>query len=93
MKNKILIFVIGVLIGAIITTVGFLIYEKVKGDNQVADQSNIPQMMRDGNGQMTPPQMSGGEMSNNQGTPPEKPSGEIGNNQGTPPLIPSNNNT
>lgn len=107
MKNKILTFVIGVLVGVIITTVGFLIYEKVKGDNQTANQGNMPQMMQDGDGKMAPPDMqsndsgdnqitrpskSSGEMGNNQGTPPEKPSGEMENNQGTPPQVPSDNN-
>ena len=93
MKNKILTFVIGVLVGAIITTVGFLIYEKVKGDNQTANQGNTPQMMQDGDRKMTPPDMQSNDSGDNQTTRPSKPSGEMGNNQGTPPEKPSRDNT
>ena len=39
MKNKILIFIIGLLIGAIITAEGFLLFGKPKGDFK-----NMPQM-------------------------------------------------
>lgn len=34
MKNKILIFIIGILIGAIITTSAFLVYNKILQKNQ-----------------------------------------------------------
>lgn len=64
MKNKILIFIIGVLVGAIIATIGFYIY-KINTTNQ---ETNRPEMMNMG----TPPNMSNGEM----GNPPERPDGE-----------------
>ena len=66
MKNKILIFIIGLLVGAIIATAGFLIYNKVN-KNDV----NQPEMMMqmNGNEQMQPGNME---------EPPEKPSGDNG---------------
>lgn len=42
MKNKIMFLIIGILIGAIITTVGFLIYNKSISNNN----SNQPKMMQ-----------------------------------------------
>ena len=68
MKNKILIFVIGFLVVAILATGGFIIYEKTKklDTNNSSNQfpgGNPPQMMQDGNMQ----------------TPPEKPSGDMPN--------------
>ena len=93
MKNKILTFIIGVLVGAIIATTGFLIYEKVKGNNSVDNQSNMSQMMQDGDGKMAPPDMQSNDSGDNQTTRPNKPSGEMGNNQGTPPEKPSGDNT
>ena len=82
MKNKILTFIIGLLVGAIIATAGFLIYNKI-----ISNNSKQPEMMQmNGNGQM-------GEPSNgNMGEPPEKPSGDNGEE---PPEKPNdlNNNT
>lgn len=81
MKGKILTFIIGFLVGAIITTAGFLIYNKT-----VANNSNQPEMMQmNGNGQM-------GQPSENMEEPPEKPNGD---NSVEPPVKPedSNNNT
>ena len=78
MKNKILIFIIGLLVGAIISTIGFIIYEK-------NNKSNAPQMMQGqnamGNNQGTPPEKPAGENDNSVqgGTPPEKPAGEMNN--------------
>lgn len=66
MKNKILIFIIGLLVGAIIATAGFLIYNKVN-KNDV----NQPEMMMQMNGNE---QMQQGNMEE----PPEKPSGDNG---------------
>ncbi|MBO4816169.1 MAG: hypothetical protein J5507_04580 [Clostridia bacterium] len=66
MKNKILIFVIGFLVEAIIATGGYIIYEKTKKtaienlQNQFPG-GNLPQMIQDGNMQ----------------TPPEKPAGDM----------------
>lgn len=64
MKNKILILIIGMLIGAIITTTVFLIYNKVLEKNP--KESQMLQM--NGEGQSKPP--SNGNM----GGPPERPS-------------------
>ena len=78
MKNKILTFIIGVLVGAIITTAGFLIYEKVNNNSSSMPNGERPQMMEGENG----------------GIPPEKPDGETGkNNNGTPPEMPSKDNS
>ncbi len=77
MKNKILTFIIGVLVGAIITTSGFLVYEKLntnKGDIQNGER---PQMIEKQNGE----------------TPPEKPDGNQGQMDGTPPEMKSNTNS
>ena len=74
MKNKILPFVIGILIGAIITTAGFLIYEKTNTNNMMPNRERAGEMMNRGNGE----------------TPPDRPDGEEGmksnrqkNNQNT----------
>lgn len=48
MKDKILVLIIGIFIGAIITTTAFLIYNNTKSNN-----SNQLEMMKpNGNGQM-----------------------------------------
>lgn len=61
MKNKILPFIIGLLVGAIIATTGFLIYSK-----SVSSNSNQPIMMQmNGNGQK-------GDPPGNMEQPPEK---------------------
>lgn len=75
MKDKILTLIIGILIGAIITSVGFFVYTKV-----TSNTNNNPQMQ---NGQMMgePPSMPGnGEKPD--GEPPAKP-GEENNNKQT----------
>lgn len=77
MKNKILTFIIGVLVGAIMVAAGFLIYEKVNANNNAMPNRERPQMMEMENG----------------GTPPEKPDGEQGQNNGTPPEMPSKTNS
>lgn len=65
MKNRIFTFIFGVLVGAIITTVGFLIYSKSINKNQ-------NEMMKpfENNGQMQRP-------NGNMGEPPEKPQGDF----------------
>ena len=65
MKNRIFTFIIGVLVGAIITTAGFLIYSKLINKNQ-------NEMMKpfENNGQMQRP-------NENMGEPPEKPQGDF----------------
>ena len=74
MKNKILPFVIGILVGAIIATVGFLIYEKTNTNNMMPNRERTGEMMNRGDGE----------------TPPDRPDGEEGmkpnrqkNNQNT----------
>ena len=66
MKEKILLFIIGVLVGGIIATGAFYVYSKSTSNcsNEVAEQGNFD---RSG--------MRGGQMDEN-GQPPEMPSGE-----------------
>jgi flagellar basal body-associated protein FliL len=73
-KEKIILFVIGVLIGAVISTAAFFVYTKTLGTSSNTSGSSSQQMPGGG----TPPEMpSGGNGSNGQGgTPPEKPSDE-----------------
>lgn len=66
MKDKILIFVIGFLVGAIIATTGFLIYEKVNKNNNNQMPNFEQRQMRE---------RSNGE------EPPEKPEGMIPNGE------------
>ena len=75
-KEKIILFVIGVLIGAVISTAAFFVYTKTLG-NSSNDTSSSSQQMSGG----TPPEMPSGENSENSqgGTPPEKPSGNSSN--------------
>lgn len=81
MKGKILTFIIGLLVGGIIATAGFLIYSKT-----VANNSSQPEMMQmNGNGQM-------GEQSGSMSEPPEKPDGDNNVEPLTKPEE-SNNNT
>ncbi|MBQ9318377.1 MAG: hypothetical protein IJR82_01960 [Bacilli bacterium] len=67
MKEKIIIFVIGLLVGAIIASGAFLIYTKTSSTN--CETQTI--QMNGG----TPPEMPNGE----NGQPPEKPDGENSN--------------
>lgn len=80
MKERILTFIIGILVGAIIATTGFLIYSKTVANN--SKQQEIMQM--DGNRQM------GGQQSGNMEQPPEKPDGD---NSEEPPAKPEEMNT
>ncbi|MBE6147509.1 MAG: hypothetical protein E7168_04170 [Firmicutes bacterium] len=64
MKNKILTFIIGILTGAIIMTLVFIIFNKPDNDNNMG---NIHPSM---NGQMQRPE-------GNMGEPPEKPKGNM----------------
>ena len=65
MKNRILTFIIGILVGAIITTTGFLVYNKSINNNQ-----NEMMKQFENNGQMQRP-------NGNMGEPPEKPQGDF----------------
>ena len=64
MKDKILTFIIGVLVGAIIASVGYYFYHKNNQNTQMPSGAP-PQMMQNGNSSNMP-----------NGTPPELPSGE-----------------
>ncbi len=81
MKDKIILFVIGVLVGAVISTGAFYIYTTT---TKSCDCSSSNTQMNGGQ----PPEMSSGQNSEN-GQPPEKPDGD--NSQ--PPEMPSNNST
>ena len=71
-KEKIILFVIGVLVGAVISTAAFFVYAKTLGTNSNTSGSSSQQMPGGG----TPPEMPSGENGSNSqgGTPPEKPS-------------------
>ncbi len=73
MKDKILIFIIGLLVGAIITASGFLIYQKTNKNNIQTPNGEQMQMMEKTDGK-EPPQMPNGE------TPPEKPDSTANSN-------------
>ena len=68
-KEKIILFVIGVLVGAVISTVAFFVYTKTLGTSSSASDSSSQQMPGGGG---TPPEMPSGQ--NQGGTPPEMPS-------------------
>ena len=73
-KEKIILFVIGVLLGAVISTAAFFVYTKTLGTS--SNTSGLSSQQMPGGG--TPPEMPSGENGSNGqgGTPPEKPSGE-----------------
>ena len=82
-KDKVILFVIGVLVGAVLATAAFFIYVKVAG---VGVNSGEQSMQMPGSDGGTPPEMPSGEMPDGEGgTPPELPDGE----SGTPPEKPS----
>ncbi|MBQ2835797.1 MAG: hypothetical protein IJE68_03060 [Clostridia bacterium] len=66
MKNRILTFIIGILVGAIIATAGFLIYSKSINKNMNPNE----RMPIEQNGQMQRPD-------GNMGEPPAKPDGDF----------------
>ena len=66
MKNRILTFIIGLLVGAIITTIGFLIYSKTMNKRMDFDK-RIP---FEGREEME-------WLNREMGTPPEKPQGNF----------------
>lgn len=68
-KEKIILFVIGLLIGAVISTAAFFVYTKTLGTSSSASDSSSQQMPGGGG---TPPEMPSGQ--NQGGTPPEMPS-------------------
>ena len=78
-KEKVILFVIGVLVGAVISTASFCVYTTTLGVNN-SSSTNSSQQMQGG----TPPEMPSGNNSGNapSGTPPEKP-GENNNSENT----------
>ena len=64
-KEKLIIFTIGVLIGAIISTGAFFAYIKLAGNNNSGQSMQMPSG--------APPEIPGGAQG---GTPPDKPSDE-----------------
>ena len=66
MKDKIMLFIIGVLIGAVISTCAFYVYTIT---NSSCNCNNQNTQMNGG----TPPEMPSGQNTEN-GQPPEKPS-------------------
>lgn len=91
MKEKIIIFLIGLLSGAVISTGAFYVYTTTanKCDNSTNQTMQMP------GGQ--PPQMPNGDnnsnSSNNNGQPPERPSGENDSNNNGQPSQQNNNNS
>ena len=80
-KEKIILFVIGVLTGAVISTGAFFAYIKLAG----IGTSNTNKSMQMPGG--TPPEIPSSDQG---GTPPEMPNGD---QSGTPPEMPSDNNS
>ena len=69
MKDKILVFIIGLLVGAVITASGFLIYQNNnKNTNQMPNQGQM-QMMEKPDGE-PPEKPSGSENDSNRPKPP-----------------------
>ncbi len=71
-KEKIIIFVIGTLVGAVISTAAFCVYANTLGVGNNSSNTSSQQMQGG-----TPPEMPSGDNSGNGqqgGTPPEKPS-------------------
>ena len=69
MKDKILVFIIGLLVGAVITASGFLIYQNNnKNTNQMPNQGQM-QMMEKPDGE-PPEKPSGSENDSNRPEPP-----------------------
>ena len=60
MKNKVLPFVIGILVGVIIATVGFLIYEKTNTNKMMPNRERAREMMNRVDGE-NPPDIPDGE--------------------------------
>lgn len=65
MKGKILTFIIGVLVGAIIATLGFNLYIKTnKNKRGYMPNGGFPQMMNQGNGENPPERPTGAQRGN-----------------------------
>ena len=72
MKDKILVFIIGLLVGAVITASGFLVYEKNnKSTTQTQNQGQM-QMMERPNGEIPPQKLDGTDSNGTRTEPPSK---------------------
>ena len=96
MKQKILPFIIGCLVGAIVATIGFYFYEKAKNSEQENMQNNIQSDMEQQENDNSILNVDiktdkNTTTENTQGEPPKLPSGEQenGSQGGTPPEKPS----
>ena len=79
MKDKIFAFIIGLLVGAVITASGFLIYEKVnKNTNQMPSGERM-QMMERPDGESPPEKPSGTGNNENRPEPPSKNNSSVDN--------------
>ena len=85
MKDKILLFVIGVLVGAVISTGAFFVY--TKATTTCNTNSNNQMQMPGGN----PPSMQNGQSGQN-GQPPEMPNGNNSENNNSQSNNQSNSN-
>ena len=85
MKDKILLFVIGVLVGAVISTGAFFVY--TKATTTCNTNSNNQMQMPGGN----PPSMQDGQSGQN-GQPPEMPNGNNSGNNNSQSNNQSNSN-
>jgi len=79
-NNKIILFIIGVLVGAVISTAAFLVYTRTLGVNASSESGQSSQQQGGG----TPPEMPSSNSSNGQGgTPPDMPNGNSQDNSTT----------
>lgn len=84
MKDKIILFIIGVLVGAVISTGAFYVYSKSTSCN---NSNSTQQQMPGGN----PPSMQDGQSGQN-GQPPEMPNGNNSENNNSQNSNTQNNN-
>ena len=78
MKEKIMIFLIGLLIGAIICTGAFYVYTTT--GNKCTDSTTQTTQMPGGQSPQMPNGNNNSNSNNNNGQPPEKPSGDNSSN-------------
>jgi len=87
MKGKILAFIIGLLVGALLATGGYYLYENnIKEDTSATSTQNSN--MPENNGQMPQGGPGGTNQDGNMTEPPAKPDGD---NSTTPPEMPDGN--
>ena len=72
MKDKILVFIIGVLVGAIVTASGFLVYERINQDTNQVKNGERMQMMERPDGEEPPAKPEGEQNDENRPAPPSR---------------------